>query len=92
MAARQALADAVWPDVPPGALVLVPVGSTEQHGPHLPLDTDTVIAHAVARRAADALPGPPLVAPPLAYGASGYLTKPFRVPQVLAAAAKTLGE
>ena len=71
MAARQVLTDAVWPDVPPGALVLVPVGSTEQHGPHLPLDTDTVVAHAVARRAVDALPGPPLVAPPLAYGASG---------------------
>ncbi|MGW7542267.1 mycofactocin biosynthesis peptidyl-dipeptidase MftE [Streptomyces sp. NPDC054770] len=69
------LSDAVWPAVPSGALVLVPVGSTEQHGPHLPLDTDTVVAHAVARRTADALAtgpyGPPLVAPPLAYGASG---------------------
>lgn len=32
--------------------VLVPVGSTEQHGPHLPLDTDTRIAVAVAREAA----------------------------------------
>jgi creatinine amidohydrolase len=69
------LADAVWPAVPSGALVLVPVGSTEQHGPHLPLDTDTVVARAVARRTADALAGgpygPPLVAPALAYGASG---------------------
>lgn len=69
------LADAVWPAVPPGALVLVPVGSTEQHGPHLPLDTDTVVARAVARRAAEALAGgpygSPLVAPALVYGASG---------------------
>ncbi|MFD8814618.1 mycofactocin biosynthesis peptidyl-dipeptidase MftE [Streptomyces sp. NPDC059627] len=69
------LSDAVWPAVPSGALVLVPVGSTEQHGPHLPLDTDTVVAHVVARRTADALAGgpygQPLVAPPLAYGASG---------------------
>ncbi|MEU9456191.1 mycofactocin biosynthesis peptidyl-dipeptidase MftE [Streptomyces sp. NPDC048277] len=69
------LADAVWPAVPSGALVLVPVGSTEQHGPHLPLDTDTVVARAVARRTADALAagpdGPPLVAPALEYGASG---------------------
>ena len=71
MAVRRALGDMVWPAVPSGALVLVPVGSTEQHGPHLPFDTDTAIAHAVARRAADALPGPPLVAPSLAYGASG---------------------
>ncbi|MGW1786300.1 creatininase family protein, partial [Streptomyces sp. NPDC002143] len=52
-AASRALADTVWPAVPTGALVLVPVGSTEQHGPHLPLDTDTVVAHAVARRTAD---------------------------------------
>ncbi|WP_405651184.1 creatininase family protein [Streptomyces sp. NBC_00019] len=71
MAERGALGDSVWPAVPTGALVLVPVGSTEQHGPHLPFDTDTTVAHAVARRTADLLPGPPLVAPPLAYGASG---------------------
>ncbi|MFI9828656.1 mycofactocin biosynthesis peptidyl-dipeptidase MftE [Streptomyces sp. NPDC051913] len=65
------LAGHAWPDVPHGPLVLVPVGSTEQHGPHLPLDTDTVIACAVAREAADALPGRPLVAAALPYGASG---------------------
>ncbi|ELP65167.1 mycofactocin biosynthesis peptidyl-dipeptidase MftE [Streptomyces turgidiscabies] len=64
------LADAVWSAVPSGALVLVPVGSTEQHGPHLPLDTDTVVARAVVRRTADALPTA-WVAPPVAYGASG---------------------
>ena len=34
--------------------LVVPVGSTEQHGPHLPLDTDTRIATAVARAVADA--------------------------------------
>ncbi|MBS9534914.1 mycofactocin biosynthesis peptidyl-dipeptidase MftE [Mycobacterium sp. M1] len=58
--------------------VLVPVGSTEQHGPHLPLDTDTRIADAVARAAGDRLaaaPGPAdrdvLVAPAIGYGASG---------------------
>lgn len=51
-------------------LVLVPVGSTEQHGPHLPLDTDTVIAVAVAEGAAARLPGV-WVAPPVAYGVSG---------------------
>ena len=69
------LARTAWPEVPAGPLVLVPVGSTEQHGPHLPLDTDTVIARAVTHAAAAALragpAAPPLVAPALAYGASG---------------------
>jgi len=64
------LARAAWPDVPSDALVLLPIGSTEQHGPHLPLDTDSVIAQAVACRASTALPGT-LVAPTLPYGASG---------------------
>jgi creatinine amidohydrolase len=50
--------------------VLVPLGSTEQHGPHLPLDTDTRIATAVATRAA-ARRHAVAVAPALAYGASG---------------------
>lgn len=61
--------------------VLVPVGSTEQHGPHLPLDTDTRIAVAVARAAAERLAAMPVVAaasepqwpvaPAVGYGASG---------------------
>jgi mycofactocin precursor peptide peptidase len=55
--------------------VIIPLGSTEQHGPHLPLDTDTRIATAVARGAVAALGPRPeqgwLVAPAVAYGASG---------------------
>lgn len=70
------LAALSWPDVPRGATVLVPAGSTEQHGPHLPLDTDTVIAVAVARALAAEMTGlrdsrPVIVAPALPYGASG---------------------
>ena len=49
--------------------LIVPVGSTEQHGPHLPLDTDTRIAVAVAHRAA--ADRGHLLAPAIAYGASG---------------------
>jgi creatinine amidohydrolase len=52
-----------------GAVVVVPVGSLEQHGPHLPLDTDTVIAQAVAAGVAERLGG--WCAPPVAYGSSG---------------------
>lgn len=54
--------------------VVVPVGSTEQHGPHLPLDTDTRIAVAVAGAVVSLLRADGIavvVAPPIAYGASG---------------------
>ncbi len=42
------LDEVAWPALPPRPLVLIPVGSTEQHGPHLPFDTDAAIATAVA--------------------------------------------
>jgi mycofactocin precursor peptide peptidase len=56
--------------------VVVPVGSTEQHGPHLPLDTDTRIAIAVADAVVATLKNrgyrtPVVIAPAIAYGASG---------------------
>ncbi len=58
----------------PSALI-IPVGSTEQHGPHLPLDTDTRIAAAVARavaaRLAEGQDSNWVVAPAIGYGASG---------------------
>lgn len=63
------LAGATWAEVGGSGPVLVPVGSIEQHGPHLPLDTDTSIAVAVASSAADTLGA--WCAPPLAYGSSG---------------------
>ena len=51
------LGDATWPEagdrLADCPLALVPLGSTEQHGPHLPLSTDHVIAEALAREAAD---------------------------------------
>jgi creatinine amidohydrolase len=67
------LASATWPEVEAtaGRVVLaVPLGSLEQHGPHLPLDTDVRIACAVATAAAQAWPRL-AVAPALPYGASG---------------------
>lgn len=71
------LAVARWPEVEARArrMLVVPVGSLEQHGAHLPLDTDTRIAVAVAERACT---GPSGVvrdgvglAPAIAIGASG---------------------
>jgi len=64
------LAPATSAETSGAELVLVPVGSIEQHGPHLPLHTDTVIAEAIARGSADVLDGA-WVAPAVAYGASG---------------------
>ena len=54
-------------------LVVLPLGSCEQHGPHLPLDTDVAVAREVSRRAVAAV-GPDrdvVLAPAQSYGASG---------------------
>jgi mycofactocin precursor peptide peptidase len=66
------LAQAQWPSVERAArrLLMMPVGSLEQHGPHLPLDTDTRIAVAVARQACAGRRGVAL-GPALPIGASG---------------------
>jgi creatinine amidohydrolase len=51
--------------------LLVPTGSTEQHGPHGPMGTDVIIPREVCRRVATARNA--LVAPPVAYGlAAGH--------------------
>ncbi|MFB6128184.1 MAG: creatininase family protein [Halorhabdus sp.] len=51
------LADAAWPDLgsyfESESIALVPLGSTEQHGPHLPEGTDHLIAEAFAREAGE---------------------------------------
>ena len=68
------LASLTWTDAADlagrGAVLVVPVGATEQHGPHLPMSTDTDIAVALAetlaREVADIV-----VAPAVAFGSSG---------------------
>jgi creatinine amidohydrolase len=67
------LGDTRWTDLANRSstlLLAVPLGSTEQHGPHLPLSTDTDIAAALAERLAQARPNV-MVAPALPYGSSG---------------------
>jgi mycofactocin system creatininase family protein len=66
----RSLAGAVWPDLSHRPLLVVPLGSVEQHGHHLPLATDTVVACSVAEAAVGELDDA-LLAPALAYGASG---------------------
>ena len=52
-------------------VALLPVGALEQHGPHLPLDTDAFDADYLAHRVAEACSDPkPLVLPPISYGVS----------------------
>jgi creatinine amidohydrolase len=67
------LGGATWPEVEATGrrqVLAVPLGSLEQHGPHLPLDTDTKIAVELAGRLAATRPGV-AVGPALPYGASG---------------------
>jgi mycofactocin system creatininase family protein len=63
------LGDLTWPRVT-GEVLAIPLGSTEQHGPHLPMSTDTdiarALAHGLAVRRSDVV-----VAPAVPYGASG---------------------
>jgi creatinine amidohydrolase len=56
-------------------LLLVPIGSTEAHGPHLPLGTDVIIAEEMAARAAAALEragATVLIAPSVSYAVTDY--------------------
>lgn len=61
-----------WPEVneavEAGKVVLLPIGSVEQHGPHLPLDTDNLLARAVCVAAAERAPRELLVMPTIPYG------------------------
>lgn len=57
-------------------VLLLPLGATEPHGPHAPLETDTLISLGICRRAAERLGDDPdvraLVLPPLPYGITRY--------------------
>jgi len=65
-------ADLTWPQARArsGRVLVVPLGATEQHGPHLPLSTDTDVARALASRLAGRRADVD-VAPAVPYGASG---------------------
>jgi creatinine amidohydrolase len=73
------LAKRTWPEAEelfvPGTVAILPIGSTEPHGPHLPLDTDVTIALAQSRRAAERLASEgvrAVVLPALAYGLTRF--------------------
>ena len=64
------MAELSWPAwqerIAAGAVVILPIGATEQHGPHLPLNVDVVLPGGVAARVAERIGG--LVAPVIPYG------------------------
>jgi creatinine amidohydrolase/Fe(II)-dependent formamide hydrolase-like protein len=69
------LGEMTWPEAKQRLrevdVALLPVGSIEQHGPHLPLDTDAFDAEYLARRVAQACSDPkPILFPLVAYGVS----------------------
>lgn len=52
-------------------IAILPIGSTEQHGPHLPLSTDAFDAYWIAKEAVKrVIPPKPAVLPPINYGIS----------------------
>ncbi|MHB1006945.1 MAG: creatininase family protein [Chloroflexota bacterium] len=83
------LKDMKWPEAKEamerGAPVIVVVGSTEQHGPHLPLSTDVDLPMYVATKAADKVGA--LVAPPVNFG---YNEKEWKFPGTISLKTETL--
>jgi creatinine amidohydrolase len=54
------------------AVAILPLGAVEQHGPHLPLETDTLISRALACAVAERVPFPAVVGPAIAGGLSSH--------------------
>ena len=86
-------ADLTWQDIrdlpkEPGVVVL-PIGAIEQHGPHLPVWTDALLAERSSRRAFELLPADvsALLLPTLSYGKSNEHTG---FPGTIALSAATL--
>ncbi|MBS1709686.1 MAG: creatininase family protein, partial [Armatimonadetes bacterium] len=69
------LAEATWTevrDLSRDVVVVIPTGSLEQHGPHLPLFTDSILATAVAEAMEARIPGQVVLTPTVWLGASGH--------------------
>jgi len=66
-----------WPDINEAVeaekVVIVPVGSTEQHGPHLPLDVDVVCPRGIAEETAKRIPDDVLIMPTFIHGYTAHV-------------------
>jgi creatinine amidohydrolase len=87
--------DHTWPEIERliarGAVAVVPVGATEQHGPHLPLRVDATLSTEVARRATERLvaAGRPAVLLPTVW--TGYSPHHMDFPGTITLSAETFG-
>ena len=65
-----------WPEVRRAVqeerVPIVPIGTLEDHGPHLPIDTDVTLVEAVSRGAAERLAGDTVLLPPIVHGYSPH--------------------
>ena len=70
------LASMTWPEINEAALqqrvAVIPAGTLEDHGLHLPIDTDIVIADKICQMLADKLPDDIVVLPPITFGFSPH--------------------
>lgn len=91
---QRRLDDLTWPEIRDaadrGAGVILPIGATEQHGPHMAVSCDVDLAGALALAVAEPLDL--LVAPPIAYG---YRSRPLSgggqgFPGTISVSARTL--
>jgi creatinine amidohydrolase len=86
-----------WPELDgfDNEVGLIPVGATEQHGPHLPTGTDTIIATALCAEASSLSGAPVLPAIPIAVSYGHGTTLPGTLslsPELLAAVARQYAE
>ena len=70
------MAQMTWPElkqaVGEGRIAVLPAGIIEQHGPHLPLDTDILLADQLCQRAGARVPDKVVVVPPIVHGHSPH--------------------
>jgi creatinine amidohydrolase len=65
-----------WPEVAraaaEGRVPIVPIGTLEDHGYHLPIDTDVTLVESVCRGATELLPAQTMLLPPIVHGYSPH--------------------
>jgi creatinine amidohydrolase len=76
MAAKHRYAEMSWPEcrdaIAAGKVAVLPVATYEDHGYHLPIDTDVLLATEICDRAVARIPGEAVLIPPVSHGYSPH--------------------